>query len=421
MSDDLDDDELNLDESFDDFDKKERTLGDLWRESPLVKIGVIIGGIVLIFLIIMMFSGGDKKLDPSYIGASPDLTSVPATDQASPAFIEAIEETNEAAVEQAFKEGTSALPVPIEPPVGVISVPEADPDQEDPLQRWRRLQEERLQREIQQRDTIAPIDTRDDIDPNEAIQALSDLMSQQMSSVLESLEPPKVQSMSLTGVEFLEKLEAARQEEEELKLAELEDETSEEIIEKVLLPGGRILYAQLLTEANSDIPGPVLVELMSGPLKGNRLLGSFEVNSELLTLSFDTIIIGDENISIDAVALDPNTTLPGLATEVDHRYFKRIILPAAAAFVEGMTQAISESGATTITVSGENVTESTNDATNDQEVASGINEAGQEVREILDEIADETEVLVRIAAGTPLGILFLEPVVQEIDPASDDK
>lgn len=419
MSDDLDDDDLNLDESFDDFEKKDRTLGDLWRESPLVKIGVIIGGIVLIFLIIMMFSGSEKQLDPSYIGASPDLSAVPATDQASPAFIEAIQETNEAAVEEAFKEGTSALPVPIEPPVGVISVPEADPDQEDPLQRWRRLQEERLQREIQQRDTIAPVDTRDDIDPNEAIQALSDLMSQQMSSVLESLEPPQVQSMNLTGVEFLEKLEQQRQEEEELKLAELEEETSEETIEKILLPGGRILYAQLLTEANSDVPGPVLAELMSGPLKGKRILGSFEVQSELLTLTFDTIVVDDENLSIDAVALDPNTTLPGLATEVDHRYFKRIILPAAAAFVEGLSNAISESGSTTITVSGENVTESTNDASNDQEVASGIEEAGQEIREILEEIADETEVLVRIAAGTPLGILFLEPVKQEIDPDAE--
>ncbi len=419
MSDDLDDDDLNLDESFDDFEKKDRTLGDLWRESPLVKIGVIIGGIVLIFLIIMMFSGSEKQLDPSYIGASPDLSAVPATDQASPAFIEAIQETNEAAVEEAFKEGTSALPVPIEPPVGVISVPEADPDQEDPLQRWRRLQEERLQREIQQRDTIAPVDTRDDIDPNEAIQALSDLMSQQMSSVLESLEPPQVQSMNLTGVEFLEKLEQQRQEEEELKLAELEEETSEETIEKILLPGGRILYAQLLTEANSDVPGPVLAELMSGPLKGKRILGSFEVQSELLTLTFDTIVVDDENLSIDAVALDPNTTLPGLATEVDHRYFKRIILPAAAAFVEGLSNAISESGSTTITVSGENVTESTNDASNDQEVASGIEEAGQEIREILEEIADETEVLVRIAAGTPLGILFLERVKQEIDPDAE--
>jgi hypothetical protein len=27
------------------------------------------------------------------------------------------------------------------------------------------------------------------------------------------------------------------------------------------------------------------------------------------------------------VAIEPDTTLPGMITEIDHRYFKRVILP----------------------------------------------------------------------------------------------
>lgn len=420
--DEFEEDDINLDESFDDFEKKNKTLGDLWRDNPLVKVGAIVGGVVLIFVVISSIGGDSAPTDDSYIGASATLKAAPATDEATPAFLEAIEETNEAAVEEAFREGTSALPVPIEPPVGVVSAPEDSLDEEDPLQRWRRLQEERLQREIQQRDTIAPAATADDINPNEAIQELAEVMSQQMSTILDSQPEFIIQSRNFTDVGFLERLAESRLEEQQIAEEEalLEEELSEESAEEILLPAGRIVYAQLLTEANTDVPGPVLAQLLTGPLKGNRIIGSFEAQTDLLTLNFETVIIGDESIGIDAIALDPATTLPGLATEVDNRYFQRVILPAAAAFVEGMTEAIAESGLTTVTVEGDTVAEETEETDNEQEVSAGIREAGEEVRSILDELNDEVEVLIRVEAGTPIGVLFLEPVISEEDSDLDD-
>ena len=408
-------DDINLDESFDDFEQKNQTLGDLWRENPLVKIGAIVGGVILIFMVIMFLGGDGVETQDSLIGASPTLKTAPATEQASQAFIDAIEESNEAAVEEAFREGTSALPVPIEPPIGVISVPEEDLDEEDPLQRWRRLQEERLQREIQQRDTISPADTVDDVDPNEAIEELAGIMAQQMSTILEVKDGVPVQTRNFTDPDFLEKLAEEREEEEEIAEAALDDELEEDSTDEILLPAGKIVYAQLLTEANTDVPGPVLAQLLTGPLKGNRIIGSFEAQNDFLTLNFETVIINDESLGIDAIALDPDTTLPGLATEVDHRYFQRVILPAAAAFVEGMAEAIAESGRTTVTISGETVAEEEEETTDEQEVATGIREVGEELREILDEMADEVEVLIRIEAGTPIGVLFLEPVTSGED------
>lgn len=42
MSDNLDDDELDLEEaSFDEFEKKDKTLGDLWQENSLLKVGAV--------------------------------------------------------------------------------------------------------------------------------------------------------------------------------------------------------------------------------------------------------------------------------------------------------------------------------------------------------------------------------------------
>ena len=105
--------------------------------------------------------------------------------------------------------------------------------------------------------------------------------------------------------------------------------------------------------------------------------------------------------------------MPGVATEVDKRYFRRVILPTAAAFIEGLTEAISESGSTTVTSQGETVSEEQEDLDSDQEVASGIAEAGEEIGEILDEMAEQTKTLIRVEVGTPIGILFVEPVFDQ--------
>ena len=411
MSDDFEDDDISLDDSFDDFEKKEGTLGDLWRDNPLFKIGAVIGAAILLFVVISMFGGGSEPVQDSYVGAAPDVVSTPGTEEASPAYVQAIEEQNEAEIERAFQEGDSALPVPIEPPVGIVSLPDQEEEAEDPLQRWRRLQEERLEREIQQRETVVPDTSGADAERREAIQRLADTMSQQMSSILETKSEISIASLQMTDPDFLEKLQ--EEEEGEGIDGDLDgDGLDDEFAGEVLLPAGQIAYAQLLTEANTDSPGPVLAQILAGPLKGSRILGTFAEQTELLTLSFDTLVYEDESLGVDAVALDPETTLPGMATEVDHRYFKRVILPAAAAFVEGMTEAISESGLTTVTVEGDTVAEETEETDTEQEVAAGFNELGEELGEILDEIADETEILIRIEAGTPIGVLFLEPVVR---------
>ena len=178
------------------------------------------------------------------------------------------------------------------------------------------------------------------------------------------------------------------------------------------MPAGEIAYAQLLIEANSDVPGPILAEIVSGPLAGSRVLGSFQVNRELLTLNFNTIVIDDKSIGISAIAVDPATTSTGMATDVDHHYLQRIILPMAARFIEGMASAAAETGLLEVTVEGDTVSSEQQEASDDQQVAAGIDEAGQELGEILNDIADDLEVTVIVAAGTPMGLLFTAPVVE---------
>ncbi len=411
MNDDFDD-EVSLDDTFDDFQEDGKTLGSAWRNSPMFKIGAVVGAGAVIFGAITFFSGGDVADTTSYVGEASAVKVAPGTEEASPAYIQALEEQNEADRERAEATGGSALPVPIEPPVGIISVPQDSGDAEDPLQRWRRLQEERLQREIQQREKVGSVSTNDAARRGDAISELAELMQEQMASILESQSGVGISTLNVTSADFLEALRKKKEAEDSDGSEVGEDEFDEEVIQEVIFPAGEIVYAQLLTEANSDAPGPVLAQILTGPLAGNRILGSFEVSNDLLLLNFDTIIIDGENLSIDAVALDPETTLPGMATEVDHRYLQRVLLPAAAAFIEGLSGAIAESGSTNITINSTATTSTDDeDLDTDQEIATGVEEAGAELRGIIDEMAAEVKVMVRIDAGTPVGILFTEPVM----------
>lgn len=426
---DFDDDDLDLDldlddeTDFDDDGGGGNKLAELWNTNPLVKVGAIAGAVILVVIILFSFGGDDNQdAGRSRVASGSDISATPGTEVASPAYIEAVEEANEASIEEAFATGGSAIPVPISTPVGRVDLnPEDDTNEEDPLARWRRLQEERLQREIEQQNNQEQVFQQEvfipePTGPDPAIQALSEIMSQQMQSILQSKTVAQVSQVQITSPNFLEQqAQAAQQQQQGFAFPGQAPSSQGASAAPIappqpIIPAGEIIYAQLITEANSDVPGPVLAQIAGGPLNGTRLLGQFEVQQELLTLTFDSAVIDDQITPINAIALDPGTTLPGLATEVDRRYLKRIILPAAAAFIEGAAGAVSEAGLTTITVDGGAAVESEDETDSEQEFAAGLEEAAAELTDILDEMADDAEVLVKIHAGTPMGILLLDGI-----------
>lgn len=191
----------------------------------------------------------------------------------------------------------------------------------------------------------------------------------------------------------------------------------EEVPEIIVVPAGEIAYAQIITEANSDIPGPVLGQIISGPLSGSRVLGDFSVENDLISLRFNTVVVDGISYQIDTIALDPATTLPGMATDVDHRYLRRVLLPTAAAFIEGAAEAITDTGRTNVSVSGDVVAEETEGTDSREQIASGIEEASSQLSEIIEEMNENVEPLIIIRAGTPMGLLFIEPMTR---PMTED-
>ena len=408
------------DGGFDDLNDQKGTLGDLWRNNPLVKIGVILGAVLLFVGGIIMFGGESSKAPTSRVSGVRDVTEAPGTSEVSETYRQAVEEETVRRTEEAIRNQNSAIPTPIDPPKGTINLQFEEPEEEDPLERWRRMQEERIKQQqiTEQPAQVVEVEPEPEDTRTPAVNALATAMSQQMGSILgaQQLNAPLVKNV--TSVGYLE----AKAEAERRRLAELAEVTGiatngdGTVIDddlNILLPAGTIEYAQLITEANTDAPGPILAQIVSGPLKGARMIGTFTAQENYLTLNFNTIVMDGIDFAANGIAIDPNTTLPGVVTDIDRRYFKRIILPAAAEFVTGLTEAIANSGTTTVTVSGDTTTSTTsNDNTDsDQEVATGIAAAGEEIAEIMDEIADDVEPLLRVRAGTPIGVLFVSPVV----------
>lgn len=415
---DLDLDDLDSNSGFDDFSKK-GTLGDLWRNNPAVKVGVILAAFIVIVAGVVLFGGKSEKLPPSRVGSGSDLTEAPGSAEVSASYAQAIEEENTRRIEEALRQNDSAVPMPVEPPKGMIPLQVDEAAEEDPLDRWRRMQEERIQQQQIVNQTVEPPPPPEPPDTKTpAVNAMAQAMSMQMESVLTNQQIKSPHFKTITNMSYLEALEEKKRQAREAEMARqqsLMGGVGNERIENIIIPAGTIEYAQLITEANTDAPGPVMAQIASGPLAGARLIGTFQSTDNYLTLQFSMVVIDGVAEGANAVAIDPNTTLPGMVTEIDRRYLKRIILPAAGAFIEGLAEAISESGTTTIYIDNNTVTQSTADRDNRQEVASGISEAGKEIRDIMRDEANATRPMLRIAAGTAIGVLFVEPVIEGDD------
>jgi intracellular multiplication protein IcmE len=403
---------------FDDFDTgmKAGTLADLWHNNPLVKVIALVVGLILVIGLMIMFGARAPRVPTSSVGAASNLKSVPGTQEVSAVYEKAVQDVNQATVEEAEKTGKSAIPIPTTPPKQPVNLPDDQAQAEDPLARWRRIQEERTQREHLQR----PATPQDD--NAQAVKTLAQAMAKQMGSILKNLKPMEPQYKVVTQPkEWQEEQDkkasdAAASAAAAGQTAALAANAAKTV--EIIVPAGQIAYAQLITQANTDAPGPVLAEVMSGPLTGDRILGSFKSTDDYLILTFDTIVIDGVSYSIDAIALDPNTANPGMVSDIDHRYMERVILPAAAAFIEGLGSAIADNGNTGVTVSGDTVISSTSKLDTKQQIYKGVEKGASKLGDILDKNAGSTKPLITVDSGTTMGILFTEPVTKDLNDPS---
>ncbi len=114
------------------------------------------------------------------------------------------------------------------------------------------------------------------------------------------------------------------------------------------LPGirvGDILLAVNRVTLDSDAPGPAMCEIVLGPYKGAKAVGSFVRHGEHLVLSFTELVTKNgESLSIQGCAIDPETDRTAVRSSVDTHALERFGGLIAASFLEGFGDATRRSG-----------------------------------------------------------------------------
>jgi intracellular multiplication protein IcmE len=187
--------------------------------------------------------------------------------------------------------------------------------------------------------------------------------------------------------------------------------------QKTVIKTGDILFAVMDTAVNSDEPGPILATIVSGKLKGSKLIGSFNLpsNADKLVITFNTLSVPglDKTISVSAYAIDPNTARTALSSRTNHHYMMRYGSMFAASFLQGFGNAF-QSANTQVTIGGtgggNNITVSNGIGRSTLENAviglATVGKAwGQQAQQIFN-----TPTTVQVYSGTGLGVLFTQDV-----------
>ena len=183
------------------------------------------------------------------------------------------------------------------------------------------------------------------------------------------------------------------------------------------IKSGDILFAVLDTSVNTDEPGPILATIVSGRLKGSKLIGSFNLpsNADKMVVTFNTLSMlgADKTISINAYAIDPDTARTALSSRTNHHYLMKYGSLFASTFMAGFSSAI-QSADTTITVGGTGGTTTTEvqngiDRSTLDNALIGLGAVGQAwAQEAQKNMSKPTTV--ELYSGTGIGVLFTQDV-----------
>jgi intracellular multiplication protein IcmE len=178
---------------------------------------------------------------------------------------------------------------------------------------------------------------------------------------------------------------------------------------EILVPAGRGVYAHPILAVNSDASSPVVLQADSGPIAGDRMIGTFAKQADRLVIHINTVIHQGQSIGTDGVVVAPETMEAGVASDVDQHYLARFILPAAAAFVQGLGQAIATTSNTAAVLSPFGGAAYSTHLNLNQQLGVAAGAAAGQVGAVLNQAAPKGPT-VSLEANVAVGVMFLSNV-----------
>ncbi len=172
---------------------------------------------------------------------------------------------------------------------------------------------------------------------------------------------------------------------------------------------GKGLYARTLYEANSDWPGPVVLEILEPPLAGAVATGAFQEANERLVIRVDRLSLGRDSWAVEGWAVDPGCACYGIPGRVDRHWFQRVLLPSALAFAEGFLDAAARTAQVVARdASGASITVESAAPSHRQQVYAGAAQAARRASSVLLESVPSGPT-VRVPRNTELVLVVTAP------------
>jgi len=372
----------------------------------LVLAGIGLAGLALWSL---LAGGGERPAPPpSRAPQPPALEATQRANELSPEFRRQIREADAQRAEEALRRGGSALPTPVyEPLPPVPRLPTTpSPREEPPLPPLPPLAPEPPSLPAAPPAAAAPPrPAAPPLDPQALLQAM-----------MRQAERAGEQRLQAAATTFLELRPAPEGEGATTgpritaSTIRPEEPAAEDGAPFPPAPG-TVLYARLIGRANSDVPGPIVAEVLQGEYRGARVVGRFETGRDGLLMQFRTMTIErgrrrrPVTLPIEAYAVDPGNLGAAMATSVERREFQRIALAFATSFLRGLGQAIAQSGAIVSQgLTGTIVQNRTLDTR--QQLLIGAGAGAGAAGDILNETLGNRPPTIIVEAGTPFGLLF---------------
>ena len=174
-----------------------------------------------------------------------------------------------------------------------------------------------------------------------------------------------------------------------------------------VIKAGSIMYAVLITGINSDEKSPIMAKIVTGKLKGSKLIGQFVRENDRVIINFNLINIPSMKTSLplNAVAIDSNTARTALASHVNHHYLLRYGSLFASSFIAGLGQA-SQSGKSLV-IPGILSWHSKDSLNTSEKLASAAGYTAQQYASVMKDNFSRPPT-VKVASGAGLGILFMQ-------------
>lgn len=381
-------------------------------------LGICTVGAIVGFLLFRSSTAATKP-DSSQVATVPDVAGQHRSaagngaQKATPAYDNLLAHENATTAAQAKQTGDSAVPVirggveqksvtPASAPLAA-STPQAAPAQQSTTATQSSAEaaaNQQYQEDMQRR--------------QQEIAAKSGYMKQQVNLLITSWQPKEHQSLvvreqgkeasSPSGV-------AASKQQASIAGGATTPQASARTLVKA---GDAPAYGVLETAVNTDEPGPVTATIVSGPLKGTKLLGKAEVgqNAQKAGLHFTVASIPDQpnSIGVDAWAIDPETARTAMASDVDNHYWLRYGTFFASSFLAGVGDALLKGGQNQQLIANPAGTVvQTTAYTTKQLALDGIANSGKQASTGLASVMNRPATIT-IDAGIGIGILFMADV-----------